>query len=123
MNPGTLGGPALLSLSPHTMSTALSRGQAYLPGPNLVADGLTCTLDLSVPDPPSWGSLSLGILSGQGGIPALPFHLSKENGPPQAPATGYRQDTEAGGAVDLQEQAGSMGRHGLRMPPERDVLS
>ena len=33
---------------------------------------------------------------------------------------GCRQDTGAGSAVDLQEQTGSIVRHGLRMPPKRE---
>ena len=45
-----------------------------------MVDRLTCTLDLSGPDPsPGWGSLSPGILSGQGGILALPLHAAREN--------------------------------------------
>lgn len=49
-----------------------------------------------MPDLPSgWGSLSAGVLSGHGDILALPLHPAKENGQPQAQATGCRQDTEA----------------------------
>lgn len=71
--------------------------------------GHTCTLDLSVPDsPPGWGSLRPGVLSGWGGMLALPLHPSRDNGQPQAQTTGCRKDTEAGGALDLQEQDGSM---------------
>lgn len=72
-----------------------------------MADRVTCTL--SMPDPsPGWGRLSPSILSVQGGALALPLHPVRENRQPLAQATGGRQDTEAGGAIDLQEQDRSM---------------
>lgn len=38
-------------------------------------------LDLNVPDsPPGWGNPHPGILSGQGGILALPLHPAKDKG-------------------------------------------
>lgn len=105
------------ALSPAPTPWALPlAGQAYGPGPNPVANGRTCNLDLHVPDlPPGWESLSPGILSGQGGILALPSSPARETRPPQAQATGDRQDTEARGTVGLQKQDGSVVSHDLRM--------
>lgn len=92
-----------------TPRALLVAGASLLPWPQPMADGLTCTLDLSMPDsPPSWGSLSPGILSVQSGMLALPFLPAREHGQPRAQVTGRRKDTEATGVIDLQEQDGSM---------------
>lgn len=104
------------------MSTALSRA-TNSPDPNPVADRLTCTLD--------WVCLVL-LLAGKceskhpfcaGRYPGSATPSSQGNGHPQAQAIGCRQDIETGGAVDLQEQDGSMVSHGLRIPLREGVLS